>query len=364
MTWVIPMGVGSVYGWSPMRGNHHNFVIHLYNKESDGALLAKIKNQVSQIPLNNPTSPIADMIKILKTPSPKCANMQLVQCWMWNEYTAAKNARKGNTNNTGTQEKKGNKMLWKNKQKQCGVTAEHSGMTWGQVDLKTHSEFSKVMSMNYPELTYCKGTWKMDQLASIDYPSWHSNHVVSQVKIEAQLNNTTLLKHSASPTTMLAKKQCMSPSPVSSSSSSSSSSQQALVHLDNPLVNLFPATAPPISPTTGQSMSPILLEYALLPLQDPTTDSNVNAPVPSPVNPAEPTTPSISKASTQLPTTFGASLSALRMMIPSIPYTWAMETLSQPVPGASAKTEGAKPINNLVKKSHKVRCPPVNYKTQ
>ncbi|KAF9492608.1 hypothetical protein BDN71DRAFT_1509298 [Pleurotus eryngii] len=83
-------------------------------------------------------------------------------------------------------------------------------------------------------------------------------------------------------------------------------------------------------------------------------------PAPLPASPAEPTTPSIHNASTQLPATFRASLSALRVTIPSIPYTGAVATLSQPAPGASAQTEGAKPINNLVKKSRKARHPPAH----
>ncbi|KAF4565755.1 hypothetical protein EYR40_002178 [Pleurotus pulmonarius] len=349
-------------------------------RESNVALLAKIKSQGPLTPSNDPTSPMTDMIEIPRTPSPKRADMQLVQFWTWDEYTAAKNTRKGNTSDTSTQEKKGSKMLWfietadgePIKEERAKAMRRHcrafwNGMkivpkTWGRVDLKTHSEFSKVMSMNYPELTYCEGTWKLDQLASIDYPSWHSNHVVGRVKIEIQPNDTTLLKRSASPTTTLAKKQCISPSPVSSSSLSSS--QRALIHLDNPLSNLFSETAPPIPPT-ARSVSPILLEYAPLPLQDPATDSNittpssnVNIPAPLPVNPAESTTPSIPNASTQPPTTFGASLSALRVTIPGIPYTGAMATLSQPAPGASAQTEGANPTNDLVKKSRKARRPP------
>ncbi|KAF9500536.1 hypothetical protein BDN71DRAFT_1492865 [Pleurotus eryngii] len=83
-------------------------------------------------------------------------------------------------------------------------------------------------------------------------------------------------------------------------------------------------------------------------------------PAPLPANPAEPTTPSIPNTSTQLPATFGASLSALRVTIPVSLYTGAVATLSQPAPGASAQTEGAKPINDLVKKSRKARRPPAN----
>ncbi|KAF9495132.1 hypothetical protein BDN71DRAFT_1559682 [Pleurotus eryngii] len=74
--------------------------------------------------------------------------------------------------------------------------------------------------------------------------------------------------------------------------------------------------------------------------------------------------PSIPNASTQLPATFRALLLALCVMIPGISYTEAVATLSQPAPGALAKTEGAKHINDLVKKSYKAHHGPPAHTTK
>jgi len=38
------------------------------------------------------------------------------------------------------------------------------------------NEFKTEMHHQFPEFCLCENDWKVQQLATTDYPSWHSNH--------------------------------------------------------------------------------------------------------------------------------------------------------------------------------------------
>ncbi|KDQ22277.1 hypothetical protein PLEOSDRAFT_1086974 [Pleurotus ostreatus PC15] len=314
------------------------------------------------------TSPVANSIEVQKTPALKRADMPSVSCWTWDEYTAAKNLRKSNRNGTMAQEKKGAKMLWFIKTADGEPIKEElakairrdcrmfwNGMKsvpsrWGRADLNTHSEFSKVMFSKYPELTYCEGSWKLDQIASMDYPLWHNNYMANRVKTEPHLDNTTL-KRSTSPITTLAKRRCTSPSLVPSSSK-----QEDSIHFNNPLSGLFPTTgADTPASSTGRAISPLAIEFMGQQLNAPTEPlgddgttalTNELAPVPS-------STVSTQPASS---TTIANSSTVLGVSIPNVPYTSSITAVISsipPVPTSSATSD-------ITKKPWKARRPPAN----
>jgi hypothetical protein len=47
--------------------------------------------------------------------------------------------------------------------------------SWGKVDAQTSSQFQIEMCQKFPELRLCKGNWKVDRIATMNYPSWYSN---------------------------------------------------------------------------------------------------------------------------------------------------------------------------------------------
>ncbi|KAF4581742.1 hypothetical protein EYR40_002758 [Pleurotus pulmonarius] len=348
-----------------MRLNHANLQLEKENmrlrgengalREDYAGLLDAIKNH--QVTISSNTSPIADSIEIQKTAASfKRADMQSIHYWTWDEYTAAKNLRKNNRNETATQEKKGAKMLWfietadgepikeelaKAIRRDCRMF--WNGMNnvparWGRADLKTHSEFCKVMSGKYPELTYCEGSWKLDQIASMDYPSWHNNYVANRVKTEPRPDDTTL-KRSASPTTTFAKRHCTSPPPIPSSLK-----QKGRALFDNPLSGLFSSNAVP-TPSTGRAISPLALEFMGqlgTPSQGPLT--NEATPLPNELAPAP-----LQLAILNLP---------LGVIIPRIPYTSSSTAASSSVPLVSTLPEGIASTSDIVKKPRKARRPP------
>ena len=47
--------------------------------------------------------------------------------------------------------------------------------SWGKVDAQTSSQFQIEMCRKFPELRLCEGNWKVDLIATMNYPSWYSN---------------------------------------------------------------------------------------------------------------------------------------------------------------------------------------------
>jgi hypothetical protein len=47
--------------------------------------------------------------------------------------------------------------------------------SWGKVDAQTSSQFQIEMCRKFPELRLCEGNWKVDFIATMNYPSWSSN---------------------------------------------------------------------------------------------------------------------------------------------------------------------------------------------
>jgi hypothetical protein len=47
--------------------------------------------------------------------------------------------------------------------------------SWGKVDAQTSSQFQIEMCRKFPELRLCEGNWKVDLIATMNYPSWFSN---------------------------------------------------------------------------------------------------------------------------------------------------------------------------------------------
>jgi hypothetical protein len=47
--------------------------------------------------------------------------------------------------------------------------------SWGKVDAQTSSHFQIEMGRKFTELRLCEGNWKVDLIATMNYPSWFSN---------------------------------------------------------------------------------------------------------------------------------------------------------------------------------------------
>jgi hypothetical protein len=47
--------------------------------------------------------------------------------------------------------------------------------SWGKVDAQTSSQFQIEMGRKFSELRLCEGNWKVDLIATMNYPSWYSN---------------------------------------------------------------------------------------------------------------------------------------------------------------------------------------------
>jgi hypothetical protein len=46
---------------------------------------------------------------------------------------------------------------------------------WGQADIQTRQQYLSAMGTRFPELRYCDLEWKIDQIATDNYPSWYTN---------------------------------------------------------------------------------------------------------------------------------------------------------------------------------------------
>ena len=47
---------------------------------------------------------------------------------------------------------------------------------WGKASLTLTNEYKSEMCRRFPEFCVCENDWKLQQLATTDYPSWHSNY--------------------------------------------------------------------------------------------------------------------------------------------------------------------------------------------
>lgn len=46
---------------------------------------------------------------------------------------------------------------------------------WGQADIQTRQQYVSAMGTRFPELRFCDLEWKIDQIATDNYPSWYTN---------------------------------------------------------------------------------------------------------------------------------------------------------------------------------------------
>jgi hypothetical protein len=46
---------------------------------------------------------------------------------------------------------------------------------WGQADIQTRQQYLSAMGSRFPELRFCDLDWKIEQIATDNYPSWYAN---------------------------------------------------------------------------------------------------------------------------------------------------------------------------------------------
>jgi hypothetical protein len=57
-------------------------------------------------------------------------------------------------------------------------------LSWGQADVKARRIYYSKMGSRFPELRLCELDWKAEQIATDNYPSWHTNWLAKQRQIE------------------------------------------------------------------------------------------------------------------------------------------------------------------------------------
>jgi hypothetical protein len=53
--------------------------------------------------------------------------------------------------------------------------------TWGKADMETIRNYRHEMKAKFPELRLCDNDWKADLVATINYPSWRTNYIKSNI---------------------------------------------------------------------------------------------------------------------------------------------------------------------------------------
>jgi hypothetical protein len=61
------------------------------------------------------------------------------------------------------------------------ATRNYSPATWSKADLETIRNYRHEMKTKFPELRLCDNDWKADLVATINYPSWRTNYIKSNV---------------------------------------------------------------------------------------------------------------------------------------------------------------------------------------
>jgi hypothetical protein len=61
------------------------------------------------------------------------------------------------------------------------ASCNRSPPTWGKADLETIRSYRHEMTAKFPELRLCDNDWKADLVATINYPSWRTNYMKSNV---------------------------------------------------------------------------------------------------------------------------------------------------------------------------------------
>jgi hypothetical protein len=57
---------------------------------------------------------------------------------------------------------------------------------WGQADIQTRQQYLSTMGSRFPELRLCDLEWKIDQIATDNYPSWYTNWLSNQQNVKKE----------------------------------------------------------------------------------------------------------------------------------------------------------------------------------
>jgi hypothetical protein len=66
---------------------------------------------------------------------------------------------------------------------------------WGQADIQTRQQYLSEMGSCFPELRYCDLEWKIDQIATNNYPSWYTNWHRDAQLVKKESSDFLSLKH-------------------------------------------------------------------------------------------------------------------------------------------------------------------------
>ena len=64
--------------------------------------------------------------------------------------------------------------------------------SWGKASLTVANEYKAEMRRQFPEFRLCENDWKVQHLATTDYPSWHSNYFGDTDKKESKKKRPSL----------------------------------------------------------------------------------------------------------------------------------------------------------------------------
>ena len=98
--------------------------------------------------------------------------------------------------------------------------------SWGKANLTLANKYKAEMHRWFPEFRLCENDWKVQQLATTDYPSWHLNYFGNTEKVESKKKRPSFQVHGKSTDDPLTKKQKVEPKaenelPANDSTSSS-----------------------------------------------------------------------------------------------------------------------------------------------
>jgi hypothetical protein len=57
------------------------------------------------------------------------------------------------------------------------ANARKAPAKWSQADIVVAQSYRREMRQHFPELQLCENDWKVDLIASDNYPSWYSHHI-------------------------------------------------------------------------------------------------------------------------------------------------------------------------------------------
>jgi hypothetical protein len=115
--------------------------------------------------------------------------------------------------------------------------------TWGKASLTLVNEYKAEMRRQFPEFRLCENDWKVQQLATTDYPSWHSNYSGdAEKKMESKKKRPSLRAQDDSGDDSSTKKQKVEPAAKKSSTDNPTSNPDS--HVNQPAVSNDESTCP------------------------------------------------------------------------------------------------------------------------